>query len=393
MLLYIYFRKTMVLRIFSLAVRLHKVSKKREIAHCFRENCEYFPLTEISFRVIILAPTNMKTENTGSKPTIFDIQKALGYSISTISKAYRPQSDIADETRRKILEYGEQIGYDPRHSNLPKSRIAVIWCKRIQKDTPLARAVDSFQRYASKHRGIVDVIEANTNDFDLEKFLAENEYRGALVLEVTYNSPIFHTLKTVQCPIVTFGEQLTQNKFVSNVSSDISHAAASTIDRLVNLGHKNIAFIGLEHSDVAHADRFAGYISGLMRNELRYRHDLTFFGDLSKQSGEEAAEYFLQCNKFVTAALCTSDVLAEGFISYMKRMKKEIPQDYSVVAFSDSKSVQDTDFPFTSIVQDFVEMGEQAYKALQVTMQGYPAQHIIVNCSLVDETLTCSPRR
>ena len=46
-------------------------------------------------------------------PTIKDIAKKIGVSISTVSRALRGMPEISEETRNKVLAYSKEIDYQP----------------------------------------------------------------------------------------------------------------------------------------------------------------------------------------------------------------------------------------------------------------------------------------
>ena len=59
--------------------------------------------------------------------TIKEIAEALNVSISAVSKALNDASDIADETKNRIIEYATEAGY---HLKRKRSRGAFARCTR-----------------------------------------------------------------------------------------------------------------------------------------------------------------------------------------------------------------------------------------------------------------------
>lgn len=65
------------------------------------------------------------------KITIYDLAKAAGYSVSTVSKAISGTGSINEETRRYIEEKAKEIGYNSLGNvTADKKRIAVIYPNR-----------------------------------------------------------------------------------------------------------------------------------------------------------------------------------------------------------------------------------------------------------------------
>ena len=49
----------------------------------------------------------------GERVTLSEIAKATGYTVNTVSRALRNQSDISVATRKKIQEVARRMGYVP----------------------------------------------------------------------------------------------------------------------------------------------------------------------------------------------------------------------------------------------------------------------------------------
>ncbi len=322
--------------------------------------------------------------------TIYDIAKKFNINISTVSKALSGSTDIAESTRKAICEYAEANGYKTRRAKAIKGHFAVLQNRDFENGECFPDIIDAFKREAENENYNVSSFDIDS-DFDLEQFLSGNNYSGIFILGLHHNSLIAHQLKTIQMPVVVLGHQPTYSPLVSNVKSDDLVAVSNAVDYLVSLGHHLIAFLGSEKDSLTGAERFAGYFFGLSKNALPYRYDLTYFGEATQQSGYDAAEYFLSYNKYFTAILCSSEAAALGFIEYMQRAGKVVPNDISVVCFQESHVTGEQQL--TSITLDLPTMGAQAFAALKATMKNFPAQHIAVPCFFKKPDLSCSPKK
>lgn len=322
--------------------------------------------------------------------TIYDIAKKFNVNISTVSKALSGSTDIAEGTRKAICGYAEANGYKTRRARAKKGCIAILQRTDCINGECFSDIIEAFRAEAEKENYSVSVHDTGA-DFDLDFFLAANTCCGIFVLGAHHNSLVARRLKTVKVPAVVLGNQLTDNPLVSSVKSDDLVAVSNAVDRLVSLGHNLIAFLGSEKESLVGAERFAGYFFGLSKNALPYRYDLTYFGDATKQSGKDAAEYFLSYNKYFTAIVCTTQASALGFAEHMQRAGKRIPDDISVICFQENLSSEKQSL--TAIVPPLRAIGEQAFAALKATVQGFPAQHITVPSYLEKPDLSCSQKK
>ena len=325
------------------------------------------------------------------KLTINDIAAQLGLSVATVSRAINDSEDIAPETRRKVRELAEAVGYTSRRSTSLKGKLAILCGRGFKEDDCDHAIAKAFRTTAVQSRFAVETFSID-NDFDIDSFFAEHKLSGALVLGVDYNSLLFLKLKVSNQPIVMMNSQIADNPVISSVRSNDLLAVSEAIDYLVSRGHQRIAFIGNEKEPLLNAERFAGYFFGLQKNAIPYLYDLTFFAAPTIQGGETAADYFLMYNKFITAAICASENIALGFINSMRKAGRQIPKDLSVVGFCDTFASQERTFDFTAIIRDCESMGQQAFHALKAIMRGFPTVQLAIPCSLIEKDKTCSSK-
>jgi DNA-binding LacI/PurR family transcriptional regulator len=110
-------------------------------------------------------------------------------------------------------------------------------------------------------------------------------------------------------------------------------AAAEAVKHLINLGHKQIAYIGGPEDSTAMIDRFKGYESVMAQNGYPLTEDLLRWVDLNPESGRIAAKALLEMTDRPTAILAGNDLLAFGVICAARQMSLGVPDDLAVVGF------------------------------------------------------------
>lgn len=319
--------------------------------------------------------------------TIKEIAAKLNLSIATVSKALNGSTDVSEETRKLICDYAREVGYHSRKSMAINGRIALLWGRGIKKGTALYEVAESFRKTGEQARYVI-VSESVGEDFDLNEFLAYHHFYGAFLIDVNFNSPVYAQLPATRYPVVLLDNYIAGNELISGVGSDNIHSVGEAVDHLVALGHREIAFLGGERESLVGAERLAGYILGLARNSIEYRYDLTYFGDYSKQSGADAADYYLRNRKQFTAIICASDEMAIGFIEQVRKAGKGVPQDYSVIGYDDLRSIRNAGHELTTVRQDFELIGERAFRILESSLKGLPAQRATIGCTLISRGST-----
>jgi LacI family transcriptional regulator len=113
-------------------------------------------------------------------------------------------------------------------------------------------------------------------------------------------------------------------------------AAADLTQYLIDLGHKDIAFLQGDKSHGSAQQRFSGYLSKLKENKICPNEDFIFEGLFSFESGVEGAFELLTRDKKPTAIFACNDEIAAGCLFTAGFMSIPVPKQLSIVGFEDS---------------------------------------------------------
>lgn len=308
---------------------------------------------------------------------------------ATVSKALNGATDVSKELREQICAYADSIGYVSKRASRKLGTLGILWCREEESDSAYSRAAGSFRRVAE---GANYLVETHTLErgADLNGFCEAHHLLGALLPNMKADSLLYSKLKLSRFPVVLLDTDADfENPLISSVKSNDLRAVSGAVNYLVGLGHQLIAFLGGSRDSLVGAERYAGYVLGLAQNGITYRYDLTYFGDFTPESGEEAAEYFLRYNKYFTAIICASDSMAVGFMRQMEQSEgRHAPEDFSIVGFDDLKSGGHGVEGLSTIRQDFEQIGATAFQVLKGSFLSGAGQHVTVNCKQVMRTTT-----
>ncbi|MBQ9710569.1 MAG: LacI family DNA-binding transcriptional regulator [Clostridia bacterium] len=319
--------------------------------------------------------------------TIQEIANELKISVSTVSKALNGASDVSAATRQTVCAYAKKVGYKTKRSLKLKGRLGLLWAKKPEdKFSAASQVADAFRKEAQDNMYLVfsDDLHSVDASFDLNEYMKRQGLDAAIFFDLNFYSPIYKKIKHTERPLVLFDNYISDNALVSGVGCDNIHATEKAIDYLVKKGHKTIGFVGGERQSLVSAERLAGYILGLSKNSIEYRYDITYFGDFERQSGVDAANYFFQNNKEITAVVCASDNMAMGLIDQLRLLGKKIPQDVSIIGFDDLEILRYTNYNLSTIRQDFEAIGQKAFHILDSMLSGQPAQRAILGFKLIE---------
>lgn len=310
--------------------------------------------------------------------TIKKIAAALGLSASTVSKALNNASDVSAETRNRVNSYAQSVGFSLRRSNDSK-RICVLFENMDPNSSSQVGypVLTGFQQAANAYHYEV-VIEHCTskNPPNLKKLCHDNNFCALMILGTKLDSEIVKQLETANIPAMLMDSYVKSPK-VSCISSDNINSVAAIVEHLIQLGHRKIGFLGGDKESVVTRERFSGYLVGLIEGNVEYKADYVRYGNYTEQCGLEAADYFVGTD--VTAVVCASDLIAIGFINGLKKHGVGVPEDISVSGFDNLDVARYFTPALTTVKQDFVVLGENAFALLRQAIKGNKIKRVTIH--------------
>jgi LacI family transcriptional regulator len=308
------------------------------------------------------------------KLTIKDIAKEFNVSISTVSKALNDSYEISEATKNKIQKYAKENNYKPNFNALSlKNRstktIGIIIptmlkyffaqvFKGIEK-TALERGYKVITCISNEsYEKEVEIIEMLSNG-SIDGFLV------SLAKETELKEDYKHLQDTINngTPIVMF-DRVAQTLNCDKIITDDLKGLENTVEFLYKSGHKKIAFVStMSDFHIGH-QRFLGYKKGLENVGLPYNEDLVInIFDRDYKKYESILIPFLEKNK-IDSIITTGESAAVASMKAGIKTGRKIPQDLSVIAFSNGILARHSSPKMTTISQHGEQMGASAAKIL-----------------------------
>lgn len=334
------------------------------------------------------------------RPTLEQVAATAGVSTSTASKVLNGRPGISAETRRRVEESIEQLGYAPTtgpRAGTPPVGVAVVF--RTLSDIYAMRVLEGVVASAREH-GIevaVDVLDVPGGTPPLSPEWIRRQAapdRAGVVLVTMQTTPEQHALlrdlgvATVHIDPVNPLDDST----VSVGSTNFSGGVQAT-RHLLDLGHRRIAFAGGAESFLPSSERLQGYLSMMRAGGGRVDEALVRSRAHTFAAGLEMADHLLDQPERPTAVFAASDSIALGVLASAQRHGLRVPQDLSVVGFDDSPAASSSAPPLTTVRQPVVEMGRVALRTLlQLARgEGVDSHHVQLSTTLVVRESTAPP--
>ncbi|MDI7861563.1 LacI family DNA-binding transcriptional regulator [Rhizobiaceae bacterium n13] len=254
---------------------------------------------------------------------IRQLAEHLEISIGTVSRALNGKPDVNEETRRRVLEAAESLGYVANQSGraLRKGSTGVIGFmmqtgREItgQGDTFFMSVFDGVQTVLARHK--LDLVallcssEENPDDY-LKRIVARGFADGLILSATRRHDSRFELLARRKIPFITLGRSLSD---VGQpwIDLDFEGMAETSVERLVARGHRRIAITR------PHDDMNLGYVfvdrcrAVLARHGLELADEHIFRSTPNETGGYQIARDLIACHERPTAILLVNEAIATG---------------------------------------------------------------------------------
>ncbi|MWA03625.1 LacI family DNA-binding transcriptional regulator [Actinomadura sp. LD22] len=309
----------------------------------------------------------------GGRLTQAEIARIAGVSQATVSLVVNGRDEaLTDDTRERVRAAIERTGYvaNPIARVLAGGRNKLLGVHTFEKVFPLNG--DDF--YFPFLLGIEE--EAESLGYDLLMFTSSGEQRrifvdgrsrlnladGALLLGRTPDMAEVAELARLGYPFVFIGHREIPGQALSYVAADYTDATAAVTRRLLELGHRRLAYLRLDAGGgQPGADRVAGY--QLAARSARLGPAATPLWDVSGVD-EAGAVLGDALDHGITALLVEQQILAEALAAACAARSVSIPADISVAVLGDTIGVRGSETDWSGFQVPKREMGAAATRLL-----------------------------
>lgn len=311
-----------------------------------------------------------------SNITIIELAKVLGLSKSTVSRAFRDNSDINPKTKERILKKAAELGFTPNlyASNLrgnKSSTIAIIIPEFGNKFFSQAiKGIEMVARNKGFHVLIYVTDHSAEKEADIVKTLMNGRVDGVMMSASGEGKS--HTyldlLKRNNLPLVFFDRYYEDVDTVSVTGNDYESSYLATQHLLENECQR-IAYLAINKNVSIGKIRMDGYIDALKS------HDLPIDPNLILDTSNDANVNFdeikaLIINHKPDAIFASVERLALSTIRVANSLGLSIPHDLKLICFS-CLDIADMLNPSLSVIkQPAFEMGKKATEHLFEIMEG-----------------------
>ncbi|WP_461533577.1 LacI family DNA-binding transcriptional regulator [Sinomicrobium sp.] len=307
-----------------------------------------------------------------SQVTLKDIASILGVSVTTVSKALKDYPDISNDTKHAVRLLAEKLNYKPNihavtlRSNQSKTIGAIL----PKIDHPFfAEAITGIISEANVHGYQVIILfsdESITTEEQQVDLLLEKRVDGILMSLANETNRFDHLHKIIknQVPLVLF-DKITRQVNCSKVIIDDEKAAYKAVSHMIKTGCRNIGILSGPEFPSNYNSRLKGYLRALEEHEITQDDTKICRCDhLSIEEGRSNTETLLKNHPEIDGIFCITDHIALGSISYLNDKGISIPDQISVMGFSNWMITPYIKPHLSTVDQPSIQMGKESASLL-----------------------------
>ncbi len=310
--------------------------------------------------------------------TIKDIAKAAGVSHATVSRALRGHPGIPPETAERIKVIATEMGYVPsavaRGLKTNRSQALGVIVNRI--DDPFFSEILQGIETVLQEVGYSLFVAASNRDYEREKAITlamlERRVDGLIVCTTPFQEGEGHLFAKYGLPVVAVGNYET-NDYPYMVYHDDVYGSRQLTKYLLELGHKNIAYLGNARAERTTQGRLNGFLEEMDAAGFPVSEEYIFHGPNGRpEGGESGAKYFMDLPDQPTAIMCFNDMMAIGVAKAVREAGFSVPEKCSVVGFDDIPFAPYAYPPLTTFEQPKYQLGYEAAQMMYKLLQSPP---------------------
>ncbi|BCV37400.1 MULTISPECIES: LacI family DNA-binding transcriptional regulator [Shewanella] len=294
------------------------------------------------------------------KVTINDVAKYAGVSIKTVSRVTNNEPSVKQATIDKVNAAIKALNYQPNLAarNLAATSSYVIG---FVYDNPNAYYIIDMQNgilSACRDKGyelLIHPCDAKADGIceQLTTMVKHARLAGLVLTPPLSEDPkVLSALDAIGANYVRImaGDRVLADTGLAVLVNDRSGAVAIT-QHLIDLGHRQIAFLSGDYQHQSTKERLEGYRQALRDNGLDESPELIVEGEYSFESGVEGAKKLLKKANRPSAIVACNDEIAAGALFAARLEGVDIPTELSIVGFEDSPFSRQTWPKLTTVHQ------------------------------------------
>lgn len=309
--------------------------------------------------------------------TIYDVAKLAGVSPKTVSRVLNRDAQVSPKTREKVEQAMHRLAYIPssaaRHMRSNRSGLIGLITGAVSRPAedeesrglPDMFLIEGVQQALARHGKTLMLADTDqqTKQIDalIHRFI-EHRAEGMIYVADRHQEVVLPPLPP-QCPFVLLN--CFDRLGTPAVLPDDLSGQYQLTSRIIQAGHRRIAYLALPPTVTACALRTEGYKAALRDHGIDFdpRLLLHAYPDTRNriEDLQNALNRLLQQAEPPSVICCGNDEMAVRVYGLLRIRNIRIPEDISVAGYDNYRVIADTLYPpLTTQELPYKQMGEHA---------------------------------
>lgn len=309
------------------------------------------------------------------RPSMRKIAALAGVSVAAVSYAIHDKPGISPQTKQRILQIMEDEQYAPLSPGTGKP----------QAQKYLYLVIDDLSCFSNVfYSSILDTITTTCTKYGYDVVLCNQAHTfrattaaAAIRQGLAAGMIFFHDIPSetleylhrYETPFVIIDAHY-KTADIPHIGVDYETAVFTATQHLIDLGHRDLAFLGQKELDDFYHATFRGFSKALRRAGLSLQPQWVKDSACDFNSAYACMEQLLQTAPLPTGIVCAADQFALAAMRCAQDHGFSVPKDFSVVGVDDLPISRFYYPSLTSVHIDVSHLAEQAVESLHSQIIG-----------------------
>jgi len=330
----------------------------------------------------------MANQSSPTNVTIQQVAEKAGVSTASVSRVLNNSSQVTDELKARVLRAIDELGYYPNRAarHLRAGVVRKVGVLFADISNPFFTSVLAGIESALQQADYVLVLGNSNEDPRIEQLhlnaFLEEGVAGIIFAATTPVKERYQFVLQAGVPMLSI-DRTVEGLKIDAITINNVDAAYQATNHLINLGHRDVAFISGPENRTTARYRQMGYLQAMKdAGNLPPRIEI---GNFRQDGGYEAMQTLLISAKQPSAVLVANGLMTLGAMQGIHEHNISIPGGIAIVGFDDMPWVTSLQPPLTVIAQPTFEMGRIAARLLldRIRTPDNPIQRINLETQLI----------
>ena len=313
-------------------------------------------------------------------PTIKDVAKRAGVSVTTVSRVLNNRGYIGEATRKKVYKAMEELDYQPNEvaRSLFRKKSNIIGLIVPTVAHPFFGEMTSYIETYAYSRGYKVLVCNSQLDSSKEQeyiwMLRRNQVDGIIMASHTLDVEEY---KKLELPVVAFDRFI--SKKIPYVTSDNYQGGKLAVELLLELGCTTIAHMcGSLNLDMLANQRHRAFMDVAEERKVPYFTVETDINVFEVKKYEELLLDLFSRHPDVDGLFLNSDIMAVAAMKVCSKLGKRVPEDVKIIGYDDVSIASLVSPEITTIRQPLEQMSELSVRLIEGLVDKKPVS--VENC-------------